>query len=611
MTQRSGLGWNPLAGAAIQTRADMAAALGRLLAPLDGYLSPGGARIDLSAAGASFDRAAIELEGFARRLWGAVPAAMGGLDVLDWARLREGLAHGCDPDHPEFWGWPGVQDQRLVEMAAIGFALLAVPDRAWQPMTTAAKRNVATYLHHAAAQVHSPNNWMFFRLLVEAGLRRVGEPVPPGAGDAYRAEIEALYLGDGWYRDGPGRRVDHYTGFAFHTYALLLHKLAPETDAGDHLARARLFAPQFAAWFDEDGRGLAYGRSMTYRFAMAAFFGAYALAETEDPVLPWGVIKGLVLRHLRHWRDQPMADRDGILSVGYAYPNPLMAEAYNSACSPLWALKAFFPLALPADHPFWTAEELPLPTSLPTQQAAPGFLMQRLPDQTVALAAGQEARVFRHGAEKYAKFAYSSRFPFGVEARDATLYTASLDSALGLQGDGRPWSVRHGCKSAQISDGAVHAVWHAYPDVRIETWLVPWLGGHLRRHTITSPIALETIEGGFAIPRPDGKADLETVSPGSALVCSPVASRIVDLRSGRTARIHGPDPNGNLGHARVWVPQLMQQIKAGDTVLDCWCAAGTAALVFDPEAARRHLDKVTAEKRDWKTVLAMTGTPGL
>jgi hypothetical protein len=55
----------------------------------------------------------------------------------------------------------------------------------------------------------------------------------------------------------------------------------------------------------------------------------------------------------------------------------------------------------------------------------------------------------------------------------------------------------------------------------------------------------------------------------------------------------------------------MAQIKAGDTVLDCWCAAGPAAPDLDPEAAWRHLNRVTAEEHDWKPVLALTGTPDI
>lgn len=589
MTPRTGDGWNPLAGLGIETRDDMVTALCRLLAPLEPYVSPGGARINLSAAGASFDRAAIGLEGFARRLWGAVPAAMGGRDVLDWEQVRDGLSNGCDPEHAEFWGWPGPEDQRLVEMAAIGFALRAVPDRVWLPLPREAQNNVATYLRHAIAQHHSPNNWMFFRLLVAAGLRRAGEDVAEAPVEAYRTAIDALYQGDGWYRDGPGRRVDHYVGFAFHTYALLLHRLAPETDSGDHLARARLFAPQFAAWFDGHGRGLAYGRSMTYRFAMVAFFGAYAMAETAAPVLPWGVLKGIVLRHLRDWANQPIADRDGVLSVGYAYPNPNMAEAYNSACSPYWALKAFLPLALPAQHPFWTATEQPLPVDLPLVQPAPGFLLQRMPDQTAALAAGQEAQVFRHGAEKYAKFAYSTGFPFCVEARDATLATAALDCMLGVQVNGRPWTPRLCCLSAEVHDNAVRSVWQPYPDVTVTTWLVPWQGGHIRSHTITTPFEIDTVEGGFAVARSDGDHDRWQISQGDAKVIGVDTSQIVDLVGLRHARVHGPDPNGSLRHARIWVPQLLHRLGPGTSVLVCWCGSGALDPTLDPASALAHL----------------------
>ncbi|WP_170973333.1 DUF2264 domain-containing protein [Rhizobium sp. FKY42] len=559
----------------------MLEALRALIHPISAYQSPGGARLQLSAGAAIFDRAAAELEGFARPLWGAVPAALGGSDVLDWARVREGLSNGCDPEHEEFWGWPGPEDQRLVEMAAIGFALMAIPDRIWIPLPQRSKAHVSAYLRACTAQVFSPNNWMFFRHLIVAGLARVEPDTPVADSERYGAELEALYLGDGWYRDGPGRRVDHYNGFAFHTYALLLACLAPQKPAVDHLARARLFAPNFAGWFDPEGRGLAYGRSMTYRFAMTAFFGAYTLAEVGDPVLSWGCLKGIVLRNIRWWSRQPIADRDGVLSVGYAYPNPMMAEDYNSACSPYWALKAFLPLALPADHPFWTSEEAPLPEDMPLIQPGAGFLLQRTPTQTVALTGGQAGPQFRHGAEKYAKFAYSTLFTFSVEMRDATLLTASLDGALGVQAEGRPWVSRHSCISAQIVDGEVHCVWRPYPDVEIETWLQPYGNGHLRRHRISTPVALDTIEGGFAIERTDGKTETCQLEPHSAAISEGLFSCIVDLGNCRRARIHAPASGVNLAHPRIWVPQLVGHIPAGETELQCWCASGEKPYQID------------------------------
>ncbi|WP_375803652.1 DUF2264 domain-containing protein, partial [Enterobacter kobei] len=48
---------------------------------------------------------------------------------------------------------------------------------------------------------------------------------------------------------------------------------------------------------------------------------------------------GIVLRHLRWWQQQSIVDRDGILTLGFAYPNLAMCEDYNSPGSPYWALK--------------------------------------------------------------------------------------------------------------------------------------------------------------------------------------------------------------------------------------------------------------------------------
>ena len=105
-------------------------------------------------------------------------------------------------------------------------------------------------------------------------------------------------------------------------------------------------------------------------------------AERDPKALPWGDVKGYYLRHLRWWAKLPITDRSGVLTVGFGYANLLMSENYNSAGSPYWAFKAFLPLALPASHPFWTAEEKPVPVfSEPSPQPQPGMVMnsQALP----------------------------------------------------------------------------------------------------------------------------------------------------------------------------------------------------------------------------------------
>ena len=83
---------NPLVGNPLETRSDMQHALLDLFDPLLPYFSKGNARVRLDAAAAHFDRAAADLEGFARPLWGLAPFAAGGGEFLHWRRYAERIA---------------------------------------------------------------------------------------------------------------------------------------------------------------------------------------------------------------------------------------------------------------------------------------------------------------------------------------------------------------------------------------------------------------------------------------------------------------------------------------------------------------------------------------
>jgi len=322
---------NPLHGNPLRTRADVEKALRDLFDPLLPYFSEGGARVRLDAAAAHFDRAAADLEGFARPLWGLVPLAAGGGSFDHWELYRRGLANGTDPDHPEYWGEVNSTDQRMVELAAIGFAMRLVPHLVWAPLEQRDKDNLAAYLTHARQFDFADNNWKFFRILVDLGLEECGVEFDRSLTEKYLEELDGFYLGDGWYRDGNIRRIDHYIPFAMHFYGLIYARLARGDDkrVAAYKERATLFAKDIRHWFDEDGGTLAFGRSLTYRFACGGFWGALAFADLE--ALPWGEIKGQFMRHLRWWADKPIANRDGVLSIGYGYPNLFMSESYNSA----------------------------------------------------------------------------------------------------------------------------------------------------------------------------------------------------------------------------------------------------------------------------------------
>ncbi|MDH2089210.1 DUF2264 domain-containing protein [Rhizobium pusense] len=572
--------FNPLHGNPLKSRADVRRALDDSFAPLLPYFSQGGARVTLSGAAAHFDRAAADLEGFARPLWGIAPLALSGDRFDHWPLLTRGIANGTDPSHPEYWGDVRQKDQRLVELAAIGFALRLAPQHLWEPLSDTQKDNVRRYLLTARERGYADNNWKFFRIMVDMALDHLGIEFDRSLTETFQKELDDFYISDGWYRDGNYRRIDHYIAFAMHFYGLIYAKLSKTDDAyaERYRQRARLFAGDFASWFDQDGGTLAFGRSMTYRFACGGFWAGLAFADEE--ALPWGEIKGLYLQHLRWWAKKPIADRDGVLSIGYAYPQLTMSESYNSAGSPYWAFKAFLPLALPESHPFWQAEErLPEPSPSPKPLVHPGMVMMRTKGNVTALSSGQENLSMRGGPEKYAKFAYSSRYGFGVEVDERGFKTNGFDNMLAFSEDGLHYRVRETNEKVLLAGASLRATWKPFADVAVETTLVAAGDWHIRLHRITSARSLWVTEGGFAINRNDGDRDAMSEEAGRATTdCGTDISAIIDL--GSSIDRHGVAlkalPNTNLINAKTTVPQLRGQIAAGESVLICAVFAGVS-----------------------------------
>lgn len=601
---------NPLAGNPLVSRADVEKALHDLFNPLLPFFSKGGARVRLSGGAAHFDRVAADVEGFARPLWGLTPLAAGGGAFDHWELYRNGLANGMDPEHPEYWGTVHHTDQRMVEMAAIGFTLKLVPHLVWDPLPQRSKDNIASYLKHIRQYDYADNNWKFFRILVDLGLEEVGVEFDRSLTEKYLDELEGFYLDDGWYRDGNVRRIDHYIPFAMHFYGLIYARLARGDDARvkAYRDRAEQFARDIRHWFDEDGGALAFGRSLTYRFACGGIWGAFAFADLE--ALPWGEIKGHYMRHLRWWAKLPIADRDGVLSVGYGYPNLLMSENYNSAGSPYWALKAFLPLALPEDHPFWQAEEtLAVTDAEPVPLKHPGMVMIHTPGNVVALSSGQQNLQMRFGTEKYAKFVYSSRYAFSVESDERGFRSGVFDGTIAFSDDGRHYRVRETNEAASIAGDLLHARWKPWRDVTVDTWLVPANPWHIRVHRIETPRALQAIEGGFAIGRADLNTDDYEDGEGRGLARTPTdLSVIVDLSGGttRVGRAHRAMPNTNLIVAKSIVPQLLGDIPAGTTVLVTAAMALPAGA--DAEPAAKH-PPMAPDLAELETFFAKHGIP--
>ena len=551
----------------LRTRTDLQRALLDLWAPFRQHLARDGAAVSIGDTAAHYGAQARAVETFARPLWALGPLAAGGGAFADWPLVRAALIEGTDPTHPHYWGEPGEVDQRLVEMAALATALLHARRELWEPLSPAQRANVLAWLAWINRRNVADNNWRFFRVLVNDAFAALGGPVDAERQQADLARLDEFYVGDGWYADGVSGNRDYYVPMAMHYYGLLHNRLSDggdQTYATRYAERARLFAPQFAAWFAPGGAALPFGRSLTYRFAQGAFWGACAYAGI--PARPWGEMKHLLLQHLRWWFRQPVFSETGLLTIGYTYPNLLIADNYNAPGSPYWALKAFLPLALSDTHPFWRAEETPpAPVAISVQPRARQVLLCDAARDHVFSLNGHSIPNWnpRFATEKYAKFSYSTAFGFGVAVGGAAPSDGGGDGALLLSDDGVDWRTRSTATEPTFTGTTVHTRWQPWPDVTIDTWLVPALPGHLRVHRIESARALRSFEGGYALNRARDAAPPPLASARCEFAFAEAYSAIQALDATRQSGPTGTPPNTNLVTPWTAVPGVRGEHAAG------------------------------------------------
>ena len=553
----------------LNTRKDFEALMHKILQPLLPLYSPGGALLQLGDTGVTYPRRTIGMEGFSRPLWALAPYWLGGGQPGPFAEVyRRGLAAGADPDGPEYWGSPGDYDQLFVEMAAIACAILEVPAVVWEPLAENEKQNLARWLNTINTHELPHCNWLFFRVLVDLALDSVGMPCDLPQMERDLDEIDSWYVGDGWYTDGtpsikPQR--DYYIPWALQYYGVLYSVFAAKrapARAERFRRRALEFGRQFAFWFDENGAALPYGRSLGYRFGQCAFYSACVFAGLEP--LPLPVMKGIIVRNLQWWMEKPIFDRDGVLTIGYTYPQLYMSERYNAPGSPYWGMKSFVVLALPTDHPFWSAEAAPLPRmpELYAMQSA-DLLFQRLPDGQVNAYAPAEVEQNEHGqfAEKYAKFVYNTRFGFSASRSYVQLEQAAPDSMLAFVIDGYTFVRRHSERFQLLGDRLL-SQWSPFAGITVTTELIPQGQGHIRRHTVQSNVACTAYDCGFAVPKfCDGFA--AAAEGASAEACNAAQRCVVTGQGGGAGVIVDAWPNTSLYATNTVIPAVRYDIPAG------------------------------------------------
>ncbi|EPS41929.1 hypothetical protein H072_4111 [Dactylellina haptotyla CBS 200.50] len=614
--------FNPLVNNPLTSRDDFARACISLLDPLIPNFSPGCSVVKLGETGTRYDETAAQIEGYARPLWALSALLAGGYEWKGTELFIEGLANGTDPDHEEYWGVAEDTDQRMVEMCPMGFTLAIAGDHFWGKLNERQKGNVAKYFDITNKEVSAPLRLTGLVILKSTNVGTIPDAQYELNGYKYDHErmekdmnhLDTFYRGEGWSNDGPDdyTQMDYYSGsFAIQYLQLLYARIAGETDpvrAEKFKERARIYALDFIHYFHDDGRAITFGRSLTYKFAMVGFWAAVAFADVELPApLTRGVVKGVLLRNLRWWSQQPGAfTAAGTLTIGYTYPNQFMSDNYNSPGSPYWAMLSFVPLALSPDHPFWMCREEPFPTTSIPQTisiAHPGHIVTRLGGHTFLLSSKQRCHYPLRAADaKYGKFAYSSAFAYSVPTGAYSLWSSAPDSTLSVTyGDDAEWRTRKKCNTSDIImyDGipVLSSTWKPLEGVEVKTWLIPpqenALNWHIRAHHITTTRPIKTAEGSFTvsnereydnrelsayIERQEGRYSIE----GEAFAvsrsgCVGILDAGPTKRTGETMNM---DSNSNLLLNRTVCPLLL-----GDVESEAWYITFVFALPARHESA--------------------------
>ncbi|HZH60140.1 MAG TPA: DUF2264 domain-containing protein [Metabacillus sp.] len=561
----------------LKTREDVSEALKQICNPLKSYYSKGFARLKLGYTSAAYADTTSEMEGFSRVIWGLAPLLAGeDINYDIWEMHLEGIKNGTNPHHDEYWGDIKHFDQRIVEMAAFGLALILIPNKIWEPLSQQEKENFRIWLGQINKFKAHDCNWLFFAVLVNLGLKNVGMPYDRIKVEENLERIDQFYLSNGWFADGIGGHSDYYVPFAIHYYSLIYAKVMEKEDpirSRIYKDRAEVFAKDFIYWFSSDGSSIPYGRSLTYRFAMSSFWGAAVYAGIEPFSL--GVMKGLILRNLRWWLKQPIFNDTGILTIGYSYPNLVMGENYNSPGSPYWGLKSFLPLALDSNHPFWEAEEEPLPNLKEKKiQREPHLIICRNKpgDHILAFNSGHHStNEHTHTSAKYEKFVYSSTFGFSVPRAEWGLSQGAFDSMLALSEEDNIYRVKRKSEEYIVEDEYIYSRWKPWDNVEVKTWLIPGTPWHIRIHRIETGRLLDSAEGGFALGIEDkkGKAEVETNQNAQECFAKMLggASGIKNLYGGGNTELIYPNANTNILHSRTVIPTIQTRITPGTSIL--------------------------------------------
>jgi hypothetical protein len=330
------------------------------------HVIPTGSQVRFPGAPSVNGRSADDLDGFART--GSLLAAWVYSQREGHARwaqmLRAGILSGVDPHSSGYWGNVGEYDQRIVEATDIARILWLTRTEIWDQLSREQRQMISNWLLTAATRRTPPDNWMLFPVVISVVLVHLNAEVPAtdllAKARAQFTDYKRYYLDHGWFTDPPNG-VDFYNTWGIPYDLFWIHWVDPTFEPDFIVTALRQSAELTQHLISPQGIAIM-GRSICYRTAVPVPLLAANLMGTEQ-FSSGRAVRGLDVV----WRYFVAHDslRGGALTQGYFGTDLRWLDRYSGAGSCHWGLRSLVLAFMhPANDPFWSAVEEPLPVEV-------------------------------------------------------------------------------------------------------------------------------------------------------------------------------------------------------------------------------------------------------
>lgn len=504
------------------------------------------------------------MENFSRPLWGLVFFPMH-IDSEDL--VFKYIIECLNPSSVNYWGDIFDYDQRIVEILPVILFIYK-----YSKEKEICKENyeiIEKWFNQINHVLSSDNNWQCFILLTNTVLKILGLRFSSKKIEESINKIEKMYLGHGWYSDGiQTNQRDYYIAFGIHYYLLLYCFLCESNEIkaeniDRYKKRSIEFADSFIYWFADNGSGLPFGRSLTYKFAQSAFWSMIILAKAKPENNCY--YKRILDNNIAWWMKQEIFTKESFISIGYAYENELVTEYYNGPGSSYWALKSFAILLLPKNDAFFATvpTKLQLDNRIKIDEAF--MTICRSLGHSYAFVNGQNTvNKFGHTESKYEKFVYTTIFGFCVSKSYLSPELLACDSNLSITLNNVDFIARHSTVIDNSNDYQV-SKWEPISGISIISIVFPGAPFHIRVHYIDSNMSFKMYDSGFTV---DCISSHEDIQNGCAYIKNTnyESAAYSIIGGGEPSFIHAV-PNTNLLFPRSTFPTINLHINRGRTVV--------------------------------------------